>query len=256
MHFGSTDGYWALQYWPMARAIAGGANTNSINVAMLTFTRTDIASELKSKKSGGLKVRAILDNSTDTGSQFAFLASSGVDVRLKPSSVAGLFHHKYAVVDAELSSVPQYVITGSHNWSSAAESSNNENTLIIQSNSVANQYLQEFAARYKEAGGGDKIVVSVERISDQVPRSFSLAQNYPNPFNPMTSVRFTIPAAQHVRLTVYDVLGRIVSTLVDADVAAGEYTVHWDASMFSSGIYYCALRAGQSVAVRPMVLVK
>ena len=229
---------------------------NSISAAMLTFTRTDIASELKSKKSSGVKVRAILDNSTDTGSQFAFLASSGVDIRLKPSSVAGLFHHKYSVIDAELSAVPQYVITGSHNWSSAAENSNNENTLIIQSTSIANQYLQEFAARYKEAGGSDKILVNVEHAGDQVPLSFSLSQNYPNPFNPTTKIEFRIANPELVTLKVFDVLGREISALVNEVRPAGVYTVRWDASMFASGVYYCVLHAGQSVAVRPMVLVK
>jgi phosphatidylserine/phosphatidylglycerophosphate/cardiolipin synthase-like enzyme len=228
---------------------------NSINVALLTFTRSDIASELKSKKTAGVKVRAILDNSTDTGSQFASLVSGGIDVRLKSSSVGGLFHHKYAVVDAELTTVPQYVITGSHNWSSAAESSNNENTLIIQSNNIANLYLQEFAARYKAAGGGDKIIVDVERTNDQTPRVFSLAQNYPNPFNGTTVFEFQISSYGHVALKVFDVLGREVATLVQGEMSAGLYRVRWNADV-PSGVYYYTLRAGHLAATRPMVLLK
>jgi hypothetical protein len=109
-----------------------------------------------------------------------------------PVDVTGWSHHKYAVIDAELTTVAQYVITGSHNWTSAAESSNNENTLIIQSNSIANQYLQDFVARYKSAGGSDNIVVNVERIGDQTPRSLSLAQNCPNPFNGTTNLNFRL----------------------------------------------------------------
>lgn len=228
---------------------------NSINMALLTLTRSDIATELKSKKIAGRKVRGILDNNTDTGSQFAFLASSGIEMRVKPSSVTGLFHHKYAVIHAELTAVAQYVITGSHNWTSAAESSNNENTLIIQSNSIANQYLQEFVARYKSAGGSDNIVVNVERIGDQTPRSFSLAQNYPNPFNGTTNFEFQIAEFGYVTLRIYDVLGREVATLVQGEMSPGLYRIRWDADV-SSGVYYCALRAGQSGAIRPMVVVK
>ena len=103
-----------------------------------------------------------------------------------------LLHHKYALADAELSDATQFVITGSHNWTSAAESSNNENTLIIRNNGVANFYLQEFAARYKAAGGQDNIVVSVANSGNQIPSSLSLAQNYPNPFNGTTNFEFRV----------------------------------------------------------------
>ena len=76
----------------------------------------------------------------------------------------GFLHHKYAIVDAEPLGYTPYVITGSHNWSSSAENRNDENTLIIQDDGTANYYLQEFAARYYEAGGTDsiEIVTSVE----------------------------------------------------------------------------------------------
>ena len=227
---------------------------NSINMALLTLTRSDIATELKQKKDAGARVRGVLDNGTDPGSQFAFLKSAGVDMLLDPNPNA-LLHHKYALVDAELSTAPQYVITGSHNWTSAAETSNNENTLIVQSNRIANLYLQEFAARYKEAGGKDNIAVSVERSSDQIPRSFSLAQNYPNPFNGTTNFEFRISSFGFVTLRIFDVLGREVATLVRGDMAPGAYRIRWDADV-PSGVYYCALRTGQSAAVRSMILMK
>ncbi len=185
-----------LYFSPSDRTTSHIINTldnahNSINMALLTLTRSDVATELKQKKDSGVRVRGVLDNGTDTGSQFAFLKSAGVDMLLDPSTNA-LLHHKYGLVDAELSTATQYVITGSHNWTSAAETSNNENTLILQSNRIANLYLQEFAARYKDAGGIDQIAVNVERTNDQTPRSFSLAQNYPNPFNGTTNFEFRI----------------------------------------------------------------
>jgi phosphatidylserine/phosphatidylglycerophosphate/cardiolipin synthase-like enzyme len=227
----------------------------SIGVAMLTFTRSDIANELKSEKTSGVKVRAILDNGTDTGSQYASLVASGLDVRLKPSSLSGLLHHKYAVVDADLTTVPQYVITGSHNWSSAAETSNNENTLIVQSNTVANQYLQEFAARYKAAGGTDNIILGVECSNDQTPREFFLAQNYPNPFNGATNFEFGVSSFGPVTMKVYDLLGREVATLINEQLSPGVYKVRWNADV-PSGVYYCTLQAGQSRATKPIVLLK
>ena len=215
---------------------------NSINVAMLTLTRSDIAATMKSKKDAGVRVRGVLDNGTDTGSQYSFLTGSGVDIRLK-GNTTGLFHHKYGIVDAEVTTATQYVITGSHNWTSAAETSNNENTLIIQSNRIANQYLQEFAARYKEAGGKDNIVVGIENVAVEVPSSFSLSQNYPNPFNPTTAISYQLSAVSFVTLKVFDVLGREVSTLVDDVQRAGTHIARWDASVMPSGMYFCRLSA-------------
>jgi phosphatidylserine/phosphatidylglycerophosphate/cardiolipin synthase-like enzyme len=237
----------------------------SINVALLTLTRSDIAATMVSKKVAGVKVRGILDNGTDTGSQYSFLTTSGVDVRLK-SNTPGLLHHKYGIVDAEMTTATQYVITGSHNWTSAAETSNNENTLIIQSNRIANQYLQEFAPRYKEAGGGDNIVVGIENTGGQVPSPFSLSQNYPNPFNPTTNFEFRISnfsakggsasGGGFVSLKVFDVLGREIAVLCNEVRPAGTHVVRWDASSVPSGVYFYELRAGQFAAVKAMVLLR
>jgi phosphatidylserine/phosphatidylglycerophosphate/cardiolipin synthase-like enzyme len=215
---------------------------SSINVGMLTLTRSDIAATMVSKKVAGVKVRGILDNGTDTGSQYSFLTTSGVDIRLK-SNIPGLLHHKYGIVDAEVTTAPQYVITGSHNWTGAAETSNNENTLIIQSNRIANQYLQEFAARYKEAGGADNIVVGIENTERPVPSSFSLSQNYPNPFNPETAISYQLIANSFVKLVVFDLLGREVSTLVNDIQHAGTHIVRCDASALPSGVYFYRLTA-------------
>ena len=227
---------------------------HSIDFALLTFTRSDLASVLKLKKESGLKVRGVLDNGTDSGSQFSFLSGAGVDVLLDVNQ--SFLHHKYAVVDAELSGTAQYVVTGSHNWTGAAESSNNENTLIIQSNRIANLYLQEFAARYKESGGRDNIVVKVGKSAVDLPHSIRLTRNFPNPFNPRTTIGFQLPMRVHVTLQVTDVLGRSVATLTESEYGPGEYSVQWDASSCASGIYYCVLRAGTAVTVSPMVLLK
>ena len=228
---------------------------NSINVALLTLTRSDIAATMKLKKDAGLKVRGVLDNGTDTGSQYTFLTSGGVDIRLKGNTV-GLLHHKYGVIDAEVSTATQYVITGSHNWTSAAETSNNENALIIQSNSIANQYLQEFAARYKDANGLDNILVSVDKTTSGVPTKFSLYQNYPNPFNPSTTIRFDLAESGPVTLRVIDVLGRQVAMLLNEARPPGSYTLHWNAAGLPSGVYFYELREESFVAVRPMLLLK
>ncbi len=229
---------------------------SSINICMLTFTRSDLAQVLVAAKSAGEKVRVILDNNTDSGNQFSFLQSGNVDVHLKGSALTGLLHHKYALIDAEDPHADETVITGSHNWSNSAETSNSENTLIIHDPRVANLYLQEFKARYIEAGGSDAIVLEVKRQGEAIPTTFSLSQNYPNPFNPSTSIRYQLPSDNFVTLRIYDVLGREVATLVSGRQRAGYYEVTFNASRFATGTYFYVLKSGEHTGVMKMMLVK
>ncbi len=90
----------------------------------------------------------------------------------------------------------------------------------------------------------------------QVPSRFTLSQNYPNPFNPSTTIKFELPRASLVSLTVYDILGRQVSVLVNERREAGVHEVKFDGSGPSSGVYFYRLTAGQYVECRQMVLMK
>jgi hypothetical protein len=245
---------------------------HSVNLALMTFTRSDIAAALKVRRAAGVKVRAILDNKTDSGSQFNFLESNGIEARLDPDPNA-LLHHKYAVIDAEQNAgLPaQWVITGSHNWTSAAENSNNENTLIVQNDRVANQYLQEFAARYRDSGGADDIVLRVERVNDQLPERPSLSQNYPNPFsakggsafggNPSTTISYELASESMVSLKVFNILGEEVATLADGRQTKGPHLLQWNGrdrsgALCSSGVYLYRLQAGTFTETRRMLLIK
>jgi len=89
-----------------------------------------------------------------------------------------------------------------------------------------------------------------------LPGTFFGLQNYPNPFNASTTIRFVIPESQYVKLTVYDLLGRQVEKLLDDYRHAGVHTVTFDASRFSSGVYFYRLQAGERVETKRMVLLK
>jgi hypothetical protein len=89
-----------------------------------------------------------------------------------------------------------------------------------------------------------------------LPTDFALHQNYPNPFNPYTDIKYDIPKDMHVTLSVYNVLGAEVATLVDADQEANFYTVRWEAKDLASGVYFCTITAGNFKAVKKMVLLK
>jgi hypothetical protein len=99
------------------------------------------------------------------------------------------------------------------------------------------------------------------RESDSRPKRFSLSQNYPNPFNPRTNIRFGLPQDAHVTLTIYNVLGQKVATLVDEPQSAGFKAVWWngkdaEGDEASSGVYFYRLTAGEFSEVKKMLLVK
>lgn len=232
-----------------------GKAKKSVNVASLTLTRRDLADSIIAVKNKGYKARVILSNSTDTGTQFGYLQSNGVDIRLK-GFTSGLLHHKYAVIDAEPFGFPASIITGSHNWSSSAENSNDENTLIVQDNQIANFYLQEFAARYYEANGTDTIIVTGVEDELDMPLNYSLSQNYPNPFNPVTNINFSIPQRSNIEMIVYNTLGQKVATIINEVKEAGNYKVTFDGSNLPSGVYFYRISAGDFSQTRKLILLK
>ncbi len=89
-----------------------------------------------------------------------------------------------------------------------------------------------------------------------IPEDYALAQNYPNPFNPATEIVFGLPEASRVELSVYNIRGQRVTTLVDGWMDAGVYTRSWSGADVASGVYFYRLRAGDYVESRKMVLLK
>jgi photosystem II stability/assembly factor-like uncharacterized protein len=93
-------------------------------------------------------------------------------------------------------------------------------------------------------------------VENQTPTSYNLSQNYPNPFNPVTKINFDIPKQGLVTLKIYDVLGRLVTTLVDEVKNAGSYSVDFNAEKLSSGTYFYKLESGDFVTTKKMTLIK
>lgn len=97
---------------------------------------------------------------------------------------------------------------------------------------------------------------NVSTEDEDLPRSFTLKNAYPNPFNPTTTIDYSIPEAEDVRLTVYNLVGQKISTLVNEKQSAGTYQINFDAGQLSSGIYFYRLEAGRQVRVKKMTLLK
>lgn len=89
-----------------------------------------------------------------------------------------------------------------------------------------------------------------------IPEEFRMHQNFPNPFNPTTTINYDISKESHVRIELYDLSGRLINTFVDKKQPAGYYSIHWDASRYSSGVYIYRIQAGGFSAVKKCLLVK
>ena len=89
-----------------------------------------------------------------------------------------------------------------------------------------------------------------------LPASLSLSQNYPNPFNARTIISYSLTEQTDVRIDIYDILGRLVTTLVNTNQQAGKYQAQWDASGESSGVYFYRITAGDKTETRQMILLK
>jgi hypothetical protein len=99
-------------------------------------------------------------------------------------------------------------------------------------------------------------VSGVVPITSQIPTQYRLEQNYPNPFNPVTKINFEIPKTGFVSLKVYNVLGREVANLVNTVKNAGNYSVDFDGTNLSSGVYFYKLESNGFVDTKKMMLIK
>jgi lysophospholipase L1-like esterase len=102
--------------------------------------------------------------------------------------------------------------------------------------------------------GSDSTTVGVNLL--EMIEGYVLGQNYPNPFNPSTAISYQLQAMSHVRLSVYDMLGRDIVSLVDGERAAGTHTATWDASGFPGGVYFYRLQAGSYTETKKLLLLR
>jgi hypothetical protein len=112
----------------------------------------------------------------------------------------------------------------------------------------ANGNLSEFSEEVS-------VLVGVEEETE-IPTEFSISQNYPNPFNPSTTIKFGIPKSSNVQVRVYNSIGQEAAVLTNREYTPGFYEIIWDASRFSSGIYYYTISTNDFKQTKKMLLLK
>lgn len=240
--YGSTEAH-------ILRALATADSELALNLNLIT--RLPIVDAVRARHDAGVTVRGVVGETTTTGSVFAELAAFA-DVLAFPSDALGLLHHKAALVDAQSPDSDPMVITGSHNWSRAANESNNENTVIVASAALANLYLQEFVARYREAGGTGQFPTSAD---DAPGGALSVSAPFPNPARGAARVSVTLPAAASVTLRVINVLGQEVAR-TDAALAAGATVLDVGTRDLAAGVYLVRVETPGATVTRRVTVVR
>ena len=146
---------------------------NNLNVATMLITRTDVALAIEDAKNRGTAVNVLTEGDANTETVNSILLDALGNESYVFDPEYGILHHKYAVVDNSRAEFDPLVVTGSHNWSNFANEINDENTLVIHNGDIANQYYQNFAARFKANGGQLKTPAAKIEFPD--------VKIYPNP---------------------------------------------------------------------------
>jgi len=227
-----------------------GTSDTSIYFALLVFTSDPIYDRIALRHSAGLRdIRGIINDVNVTGSEYPNLqALSGSE--MFAYNLGGKLHSKYGLVDPSSVYSQPLVITGSHNWSRAANEDNDENTLIIEDIYIANQFLQEFKKLYNDMGGTTAFTIPIITGHGReiiYPENIELYQNYPNPFNPVTTISFFLPEVSVVNLSVYDMLGQKVEDIYTGRLNAGKSVFDFSPDDLSSGMYIYRLSTDKGV---------
>jgi len=98
--------------------------------------------------------------------------------------------------------------------------------------------------------------IGVIQNGNSIPEKFVLMQNYPNPFNPETKISFELPVNAFVKISVYDLTGKVIAVPHSGDLSAGSYTLNWSAAGISSGIYFYRLETEKYSDTKKMIVVK
>ena len=197
----------------------------SIDMALLTITKNELGSALGQKWDEGKSIRLIIENFDDNGSEYDFLLNKNIPIKTHPNS--RIFHHKYAIFD-EGGSEPR-VLTGSHNWTNKAEFQNDENTLIIRDQELANQFRQEYEARWSE------LVASVLESKYEVGL-------YPN------------PASEFIFLVTKDNIEFIEVTSANGQlIGRFENVDQMNISTWSKGVYFLKMMTDSGLQTKSLI---
>ena len=229
----------------IASSIAS-ANTD-LYFGMYNLAEAAEAASLASAKVGGVYTLGIVDHASTTGTAYPTLTSVLGSNMITYASATSAYNNKFLVVDpSNFCSDPQ-VLTGSQDWTTAGNTLNDENTLIVHNDTVANLYYQAFVGNYTALGGSASPITNcalythnTQTLGLQDGDSF---EAYPNPAGEVLNLAYTLSADASTSLSIYNMVGQRVAVVAAEEVQATG-THHYAVALGAPGIYFAHLTIG------------
>ena len=219
-----------------------------------TFTDNSTSGIMVSRHNAGVYVAGIEDQSSDSYTPYTALTSALGTASFKVYSGSNLYHNKFSVIDpSDVCSDPQ-VTTGSYNWSIAANTKNDENMLIIHSDTAANVYYQAFRGNFSGLGGSLTTVSGCLAATPVIEAPQMAVSIYPNPGTGSFTIAYNNPATGKVRVQITDMPGKIVVEKNLENIAAGPHKL--ELSIAAPGMYICTIVAGTSISNQKILISK
>lgn len=222
-----------------------------LQFALLSFTYNELGSIVLSEHNSPTNVRGLMENINDQGAEFRYLQDNGVNILAhdKPLNL----HHKYAIIDATNPESDPQVVTGSHNWSSGADTRSDENTLIFHDATMANIFLQEFEARWCEVNSGTNCTTTaIEELNEIAGFDAKLS---PNPAIDYTTINISLDKTSDLVVSIWSVTGKLLQSTIFNNVQ-GERTETFLLNGMPSGMYFVTFRVEGQLTVRRLEVVR
>lgn len=224
----------------------GTANSDLHSCNML-ITRTDLAQKIANQAtSNSLAAQVLLDDTSGYTTQFNYIKNGVGAGNVAEDCHTWILHHKYVVIDQSNPASDPLVLTGSHNWSTAGDTKNDENTVVVHDAVIANLYYQEFVQRWTERAN---CALGVEEMSNS---QFGLLV-YPNPNNGDFAVKYILAQPEKVTLTVMDYTGRIVDAKQLSGIT-GTNTFNYANAGLAKGIYMLQFSASGKAETKKLII--
>lgn len=270
-HYFNINGMWVEQFMspsdrPDQQLIETIHTANEdLFFAIYSFTLNSVSDAMHDRFFDGVAVRGVFDV-TQAGSDYSeYNSMSGWADVFTDGVSGGILHHKYLLVDPLHPGSDPQILTGSYNWSVSATDSNDENMIIFHDHNLCNVFLQEFVARYHEAGGQWTNFVGLEDAAGETPWRTAC---YPNPYwagsgqGDRLRFAFNLPINTKAELAVYNTTGQIIKKFDPVLSGAHGLMVEWNGQMdtgevVSTGLYFFQLRVnGDAVQSGKFLLIK
>jgi phosphatidylserine/phosphatidylglycerophosphate/cardiolipin synthase-like enzyme len=211
-----------------------------LEFALLLITNNLLADAIVDAANLFVQPRGLVNDVNGTGSDFQYLVDQGINVISHEGF--GQLHHKYGIIDHSQPDADPIVITGSHNWTSSAESVNDENTLIIHDATIANLFHQEFTARYNE------VTLSTDEVTQTELKIF------PNPTSDWVTLQFE-GGGSAATVSIFSLDGKLIKQL-NITAFNGSNGLVLDVTGLPAGLYLLQYNEGNRTGTQRLAISK